>query len=248
MKSRLVSTAGFTLIELLVVITIIIILAGLAVGVVPQALERANQVQCLANARQVNLALRLFADDHDGNFPINGPTGGTDFTPKDNSPAASSNEAFRTLFPTYAKQEKLFYIGKSKWCSSSAPDENFSSTTECLKAGENEFSFTTGTNSTSDPNLPLVMNGLAGDGTQGSPYYVTDKTQKGGVWGGRKTIVLFIDGHGEVATCSPVGGSTTNYAPQRTASDNSKKSLFATDTNWIDGTNIKILGPLAPSQ
>lgn len=248
MKSRLAHAAGFTLIELLVVITIIIILAGLAVGVVPQALERANQVQCLANVRQVNLALRLFADDHDGNYPVNGPVGGSDFTPG-TSAATTANEAFRTLFPTYTKQEKIFYVGKSKWCNASAPDENFASTTECLKGGENEFSYVWGLNSTSDPNLPLVMNGLAGDGTEKSPYYVTDKTQKGGVWGGRKAVILFIDGHGEVATCSPVSGSTTNYAPQRTASGgSSKQSLFATDTNWIDGNNIKILGPSQPGQ
>ncbi|MBV9657689.1 MAG: type II secretion system protein [Verrucomicrobia bacterium] len=251
MKTRLPSAArstaaGFTLIELLVVITIIILLAGLAVGVVPQALEKANQVQCLSNARQVNLALRLFADDHDGNFPVNAANGGSDFTPKDASPASSSNDAFKTLFPAYAKQEKLFYVGKSKWCNTSAPDENFTTVEQCLKAGENDYSYVRGLNTTSDPNLPVVFNGLAGDGT--SPYYVTDKTKPGGVWGGRKAIVVYVDGHGGVETCTPVAGNATNYAPQRTSTaGGTKKSIFDTDDNWIDGTNFKIIGPLAPT-
>jgi prepilin-type N-terminal cleavage/methylation domain-containing protein len=52
--------AAFTLIELLVVISIIAILAGLAM---PGVLRSGKQTKVANNARQIGLALRLFAGD-----------------------------------------------------------------------------------------------------------------------------------------------------------------------------------------
>ena len=63
------SSRGFTLIELLVVIAIIAILAALLLPALSRAKERAKRTQCVSNLKQIGLALRLWADNHDGKFP-----------------------------------------------------------------------------------------------------------------------------------------------------------------------------------
>ncbi|MGB8168613.1 MAG: prepilin-type N-terminal cleavage/methylation domain-containing protein, partial [Chthoniobacteraceae bacterium] len=61
---------AFTLIELLVVISIIAILAGIALPVFGEVQIRGAQTKALSNAKQVGLACKLFAQDYDGNFPL----------------------------------------------------------------------------------------------------------------------------------------------------------------------------------
>jgi len=60
---------AFTLIELLVVIAIISILASLLLPTLVQAKQRANQIKCLNDLRQLELALTMYADENDGQFP-----------------------------------------------------------------------------------------------------------------------------------------------------------------------------------
>jgi len=55
--------AGFTLMELLVVMTIIVILAAMLMPALQQAREKAKQVSCLSNLRQLNLALNIYIND-----------------------------------------------------------------------------------------------------------------------------------------------------------------------------------------
>ena len=60
---------GFTLIELLVVIAIVAILAGLLFPVFARARASALSTRCLANLRQVGLAVQMYASDWDDGFP-----------------------------------------------------------------------------------------------------------------------------------------------------------------------------------
>ena len=71
MKS-LVRTAprGFTLIELLCVISIIALLAGLILPATGKILERANDMKCMNNLRQIGVAANAAANDNDNTYPI----------------------------------------------------------------------------------------------------------------------------------------------------------------------------------
>lgn len=66
---------GFTLIELLVAISIIAVLAVLVARMAPSILGRAKEVQSLNNLRQIGIAFRLYATDHDANLPQRITTG-----------------------------------------------------------------------------------------------------------------------------------------------------------------------------
>src|SRR5699024_10592574 len=59
---------GFTLIELLVVITIISILVAILLPALAAARSSAQTLECLSNQRQCVLAMKVYANDHDGKF------------------------------------------------------------------------------------------------------------------------------------------------------------------------------------
>ena len=86
---------AFTLIELLVVIAIIGILAALLLSALSSAKQRAWTTQCLSNARQIGLGMRMFADDNNEHYPRSGgliPWNLTD-------PNAPNNSWMQQIYP-----------------------------------------------------------------------------------------------------------------------------------------------------
>jgi len=62
---------GFTLIELLVVIAIIAILAAILFPVFARAREKARQITCASNLKQMGLAFLMYNSDYDETFVTN---------------------------------------------------------------------------------------------------------------------------------------------------------------------------------
>jgi prepilin-type N-terminal cleavage/methylation domain-containing protein/prepilin-type processing-associated H-X9-DG protein len=62
--------SAFTLIELLVVIAIIAILAAILFPVFAQAREKARQITCVSNEKQMGLALMQYVQDNDEYLPM----------------------------------------------------------------------------------------------------------------------------------------------------------------------------------
>jgi prepilin-type N-terminal cleavage/methylation domain-containing protein len=208
--------SAFTLIELLVVITNIAILASIALPVFNGVTERANQTKDLSNAKQIGLALKLYAGDNDGKFPI---TDGT-----------SSNFAFAQLIPTYITTEKVFYLAKSLW-TPTPPDEVASDAGTTLIAGENNFAYVDNLTDTSNPNYPLIADGFI-TGTVGT--YTTDETAKGGVWKGKKAIVIRADLSGNVEKCN---ATFQVFGRTNVAGD---ADIFASTTTWLSATQVPV--------
>ncbi len=183
--------SAFTLIELLVVITIIAILASIALPVFNGVTERANQTKDLSNAKQIGLALKLFASDNNGAFPSKAPAAdynaGTDLAAGD-----VSNDAFWWLFPSYLKSEDIFTTAGSKW-SPGNPDNTIdpagsSTRTDTLKAGENTYAYVSGLTDTTNPAFPLLADGFSTT----VPVYDANKANKGGHLGSEQSDRDFL--------------------------------------------------------
>lgn len=233
---------AFTLIELLVVIAIIAILASIALPAFIGVQERAKQTKDLSNAKQVALALRQFAVDNNGEFPNREYGTGT---PKSDYPSStilasgkSSNDALRWLLPIYLRTEQIFLVPGSVWSPNADEvlDASYGAPTTpgTLAAGENGYSYMTGLTDTSESTEPLVADGwIAGD-----IKYSTDKTARGGVWGGTKAVVAFVDGSGQVMKVN----DTTNIAVLRPGHsynifDNTQSTA---QDPWFSTNNIQL--------
>ena len=209
----------------------VLVLVGLALPVFAPISARATQTKSLASAKQIALALKLYAGDHDGKFPT-GIGDPSDETTTGKGTATTSNAAFANVFPMYCTAEKLFYTPGSAYCNAAAPDEIYNSRDTCLAPGENNYAYIAGLADTDDATLPLVV-----DGTDGRGHYVSDRKKRGGVWGGRKAIIIHVDDSGEVRTLA--GPANATFIP-RSPADPTHNLL---DPAYLNTLHARLLEP-----
>lgn len=187
---------AFTRAHLFIVVALIVVLLGLLIPVLTYVNYIGRETIALSNAKSIALALRLYASDHNGNYPTftlhNGkPT---------KTPVTDSNTAFAQLFPVYMEQEFTFWLKDSAFCSPNPPDEAMDKTpldtpVHTLESGENEWAYVLGLNDNSNPAVPLVASGFYNPVTH---TWSADRKQKGGVWWGRNAIIVHADSSGIV--------------------------------------------------
>ena len=188
MKTKRMNQQGFTLIELLVVIAIIAILASVSVPALQTAQERSKQNKAMQQAIGIAKALRVWSLDEDGAYPS-----GDD-----------ANLAFAELFPDLGK-ENVFFVRGSAWHGrgrfETGPDEQWGEDAEGeggggqpLEPGENHWAYNNLADAESSANLPLIADGFSSQvGT-----YAREKTELGGIWKGKRCVVVFCDASGKI--------------------------------------------------
>lgn len=165
---------GFTLIELLVVITIIALLASMAMPAFKGIQRSAKITKDVNNVRQIVLACRTFASDWDGLYPFNIEASGED------SQFSTSTEAFNMLIPDYIDTELIFWTPSQNPDKLTAPEED-----EELEEHENSFVYVSGLTDTSFSRSPLIADEMTGPGEYGEFHpWLEAKTAVVGYVGG----------------------------------------------------------------
>ena len=188
---------GFTLMELLVVITIITILAAVAMPVFQRVILSAEHNAAMQTARNIGAGLQLYAMDSQGLFPRGTNRHGEEIT--------NANDAFRDLVPDYIDDERAFVVPKSQW--GARADNKVEPPEEILKSGENHYAYVMGLSQTSRSGWPLVV-----DGTDGGGFYTEQEGQRGGRWLGNKATVIRVDLSAEAVRLK--GSGDRRYLPK----------------------------------
>ena len=234
---------AFTLIELLVVISIIAILAGIALPVFGEVQVRGAQTKALSNAKQVGTGCKLFAMDYQGNFPQwpKGADSAPDKT-KGSDTLTDSNSVLETLIPDYLPDKGVFSIPKSAYCKVTT-----AGATDKLAAGENEWAYVTNLSDTSNSRFPLLADGFS-TGSESAPSYNADETKPGGVWKAKKAIVVRVDISGTVETLYGKGTGKDRQGTVKRFEDKPAENAFVADTanDWLND-KAKVLNPSAPN-
>lgn len=231
---------GFTLIELLVVITIIAILASLAVPTFNVIQDKANQMKGSNNCRQIIMAMKVFASDENGLYmdSVTNPlTGGF---------AQNANDAFRILI-----QEQLLPDERIFGCPASRfePDGNIGVAPQfamALMGGENHWAMTQGQSQSSVGSIPLVFENPVSPSWP--PMWNCDAAGNpipGRAWRGGKIIVGLNDGSVKVEKLAAKQGAAVGPELQ-----NGGMNIFTQPTQgqMVQILNIAFGGNNIPGQ
>jgi prepilin-type N-terminal cleavage/methylation domain-containing protein len=148
---------GFTLLELLVVIAIVSILVALSLPAISRAKGKSQRTRCESNIHQIDLAIRMYAEDNKDVLPFVGPQ----------SPQGDGVwEAFRPIVQRYmglqlpaSSKDKIFVCPADTFGVGFGPSGPFRGTPAYESTGTNFTSYLfNGYNTKTNPQAP----GIAG--------------------------------------------------------------------------------------
>ncbi len=153
--------------------------------------DKVYRAKSLMQAKQIGLALKLFAGDNDGDYPNDG-------VPDRLQQTGHVQRRLRRVVPElYLSSETIFGDELSAY-QTRKPDNVIDQTYtgkpgRTLEPGENVYGYMMGLTDYSNPAAPLVF-----DGTDGTGYYTSDAKARGGVGGGVEAIVIRLDNSGVI--------------------------------------------------
>jgi prepilin-type N-terminal cleavage/methylation domain-containing protein len=211
---------AFTLIELLVVITIIGVLAGLAVPAINGALERAKQMADVANARQLGIVLFQIANDENGVYPT-GPRDSSGKRP--DIPRGTSTALFNDMLKNKELSDPKILATNNR------TPYTGSLTNPDLKATNVGWDYLGGATTTSDSSLPLIISAKAVTSLAElkSEFTLPEANGlKGPPWG-KKGMVIYTVGQSASFLKARAGGKVT--APVSSDVDVASMELMKTE-------------------
>jgi prepilin-type N-terminal cleavage/methylation domain-containing protein len=130
MKNLRRQNTAFTLIELLVVVVIIAILATFSLSALARTKPQAQRITCSNNLKQVGLAFRTWANNHNGNNPMQVAGGGTTLPANDAGGAAGVATAGASyLWHVYRSMSNELSTPKILFCPSESDSTKVTATT-----------------------------------------------------------------------------------------------------------------------
>lgn len=221
--------AGVTLVEVIVIALISLVIMAFVLPMFRQKSSHSPTMDSLFDAKRINLALRMYADDHDGKFP---------FALADGSKLAAgiaSNRALEQVFPKYTTSKKPFMNKCSAWCANPAADAS-SDDAFVLKRGQNDWLYVTGLKDDSDAAWPLIATATA---SANNLTYTNLETAKGGVWHGEDVIVGYADGSARLINGTEMDTTDkTRTFPKR---KDTGGNLFIATPGWLNPGSVVLV-------